>query len=268
MSCVFNSARSRIRLIWTAVGLSQKKAREKWDEQNPESKPLTPQAVKQAISRMREKVGSDLWDRQLYVYLTNFLRINELTCKKCKGDGAKCRACNGTGRYRPPPHKSQVTEGVSLLLPRMGPGLFWGYEEHRQRAATNRERCVRRTRCKRRDCTQVRNDAGFWLACQLRDNRYSRWEAESAMKDYASRVPSTNTKGVPEPYSEGEALASLQQAYSRQPREPWQVSADVQPAARPRPLAPAAFHGLVGQFVRTVEPHTEAAPWASACGDA
>ena len=82
-------------------GLSQKKARAKWDEQNPESKPLTPEAVKQAISRMQEKVGSDLWDRRLYVYLTNFPRIKELTCKECKGDGARCRACNGTGRIPP-----------------------------------------------------------------------------------------------------------------------------------------------------------------------
>ncbi len=59
-------------------GLSQKKAREKWDDLNPESNPLTPEAVKQAISRMREKVESDLWDRRLYVYVTNYPQLKDL----------------------------------------------------------------------------------------------------------------------------------------------------------------------------------------------
>jgi hypothetical protein len=66
-----------------------------------------------------------------------------------------------------------------------------------------------------------RNNSGFWLACQLRDNGYSIGEAEAAMRDYWSRVPSTNTKGKREPYAEGEIMASLGQAYSRIPREPW-----------------------------------------------
>lgn len=34
------------------------------------------------------------------------------------------------------------------------------------------------------------------------------------------------------------------------------------PPQRPRPLGPAAFHGPVGEFVRLVEPHTEADPAA------
>jgi hypothetical protein len=66
-----------------------------------------------------------------------------------------------------------------------------------------------------------RNNAGFWLACQLRDNGYEIGAAESAMRSYLSRVPSTNTKGLREPYTEREMLASLSQAYSRSAREPW-----------------------------------------------
>jgi Bifunctional DNA primase/polymerase, N-terminal len=66
-----------------------------------------------------------------------------------------------------------------------------------------------------------RNDAGIWLACQLRDNGYSQGEAETAMRNYQSSTPSTNAKGQREPYSVAEALASLRQAYSRPAREKW-----------------------------------------------
>jgi putative DNA primase/helicase len=68
-----------------------------------------------------------------------------------------------------------------------------------------------------------RNDAGFWLAAQLRDNCYSQGEAEQVMLDYACRVPDENTKGQNEQYSRREALASLRQAYARPAREPWVV---------------------------------------------
>lgn len=66
-----------------------------------------------------------------------------------------------------------------------------------------------------------RNDAGFWLAAQLRDNDYSETEAEKVICHYAARVPATNAKGQPEMYSDREALASVRQAYKRQSREPW-----------------------------------------------
>jgi antirestriction protein len=39
-----------------------------------------------------------------------------------------------------------------------------------------------------------RNNSDFWLACQLRDSGYNESDAESAMRDYHSRVPPTNTK--------------------------------------------------------------------------
>jgi hypothetical protein len=66
-----------------------------------------------------------------------------------------------------------------------------------------------------------RNDAGFWLACQLRDNGYGIGEAESAIRNYQSSVPSTNAKGQREPYAVAEAMGSLREAYSRPAREPW-----------------------------------------------
>jgi hypothetical protein len=66
-----------------------------------------------------------------------------------------------------------------------------------------------------------RNNAGFWLACQLRDNGHSSGEAEVVMRDYRSRVPSSNTKGKHEAYTEPEMKASLREAYSKPAREPW-----------------------------------------------
>lgn len=60
-----------------------------------------------------------------------------------------------------------------------------------------------------------RNEAGFWLALQLRDERYTEAEAEPTMRAYIQAV--TGLK--PEPYTETEALASLASAYSRPPRD-------------------------------------------------
>ena len=72
-----------------------------------------------------------------------------------------------------------------------------------------------------RVATHGRNNGGFALAVQLRDDGYSEIEAEQIMLEYAARAPSINVKGQPEPYSPAEARASLRQAYSRPPREPW-----------------------------------------------
>ena len=62
-----------------------------------------------------------------------------------------------------------------------------------------------------------RNNAGFWLACQLRDQGVAEAEASRAMADYARRVPPRNSRGQVEAYSEREALASLKSAYRRAP---------------------------------------------------
>lgn len=127
-----------------------------------------------------------------------------------------------------------------------------------------------------------RNDAGFWLACQLRDIGLGSDEAEEIMMAYQASVGGANTKGHTEPYSVEEALASLRQAYSREPREPLEririvCGADSDSASGdagtddlppikarpwPEPLAPEVFRGLAGEFIRLVDPHTEADPAA------
>jgi hypothetical protein len=59
-----------------------------------------------------------------------------------------------------------------------------------------------------------RNHAGFYLACQLRDEGYGEGEAEATMLDFAASVPDPGT------YSDGEALKAMRQAYRETPREP------------------------------------------------
>jgi putative DNA primase/helicase len=66
-----------------------------------------------------------------------------------------------------------------------------------------------------------RNNGGFWLACQLRDNRLSQSEALPFMERYVAQVKHTNMKGNAEPFTRAEAEASLEQAYGAMPREPW-----------------------------------------------
>jgi hypothetical protein len=60
-----------------------------------------------------------------------------------------------------------------------------------------------------------RNQTGLDLACQLRDSGMSKSEAESFMLQYQRTVD-----GGSHPYTEREALASLDQAYSTERREP------------------------------------------------
>src|ERR1017187_9845250 len=70
--------------------------------------------------------------------------------------------------------------------------------------------------------SEGRNNAGFWLAVQLRDNGYSQSEARSAMQGYVGRVPGTNTKGQREAYTATEALASVREAFKVPARHPWE----------------------------------------------
>ncbi len=77
-----------------------------------------------------------------------------------------------------------------------------------------------------------RNNAGFWLACQLRDNRVPRDEAEQVIRAYADRVPPTNSKGMEERYRVEEALASLESAYREEARDAWSDVAPPSPAAQ------------------------------------
>lgn len=66
-----------------------------------------------------------------------------------------------------------------------------------------------------------RNESGFWLACQLRDNGFSELDAEDILRRYVSQVPGTNSKGEREDYTFEEARRSLGQAYRREAREAW-----------------------------------------------
>ena len=61
-----------------------------------------------------------------------------------------------------------------------------------------------------------RHNAGLWLACQLRDARLDRTEAEAVMRDYAAAVPQHGR----DPYTAGEALGTLSSAYKTPPRDP------------------------------------------------
>jgi putative DNA primase/helicase len=69
--------------------------------------------------------------------------------------------------------------------------------------------------------SEGRNNAGFWLAAQLRDNGYSQFEADSIIMRYVGLVPATNLKGQHEPYTAAEARASLREAYSQPARDAW-----------------------------------------------
>lgn len=62
-----------------------------------------------------------------------------------------------------------------------------------------------------------RNEIGFWLACQLRDERYSFEDAWKVMKRFATRVSSVNGR---HPYTSQEAYNSLTQAYGQPARLP------------------------------------------------
>jgi putative DNA primase/helicase len=64
-----------------------------------------------------------------------------------------------------------------------------------------------------RGTMEGRNNAGFWLACQLRDLGLVEAEASLTMAEYTRRVPPNNSKGQREAYTEQEALASLKSAY-------------------------------------------------------
>lgn len=62
---------------------------------------------------------------------------------------------------------------------------------------------------------ESRNVKGFWLACQLRDLGLDAGAGSEYMRDYARAMPEGD-----HPYTEEDAQKSLEQAYSRAPREP------------------------------------------------
>lgn len=89
-----------------------------------------------------------------------------------------------------------------------------------------------------------RNNAGFWLACQLRDNGYAREEAREVAAEYAESVPPmADADGVIHDYGEREAQHSIDEAFKRPPRSPWAPLDDgadkraQRPNAEPKTLA-------------------------------
>lgn len=84
-----------------------------------------------------------------------------------------------------------------------------------------------------------RNNAGFGLATQARDNGFSEAEAISMMDEYRRSTSDKNAKGQAEPYTADEAGKSVESAYSRKPRPGWSKSAPRQTRQAKQP-APAA----------------------------
>lgn len=92
-----------------------------------------------------------------------------------------------------------------------------GSDRPAQRRSVDADSLIRRAL--ERAGKEGRNNAGFWLACQMRDREASESEAEQAARWYASSVAQTNTKGQHEPYTANEALASVREAYRAPKRE-------------------------------------------------
>jgi predicted P-loop ATPase len=128
--------------------------------------------------------------------------------------------------------------------------------------------------------TDGRNNAGFGLALQLRDNGYSQSEAIGIIRSYVGRAGSTNTKGQKEAYTMAEAGASVRKAYESPAREPWgrrvngqdqQHRADCGSSTRHTDAPPAALPAVEKQTPNLLagihrdrgnaEPTATAAPW-------
>jgi P4 family phage/plasmid primase-like protien len=87
-----------------------------------------------------------------------------------------------------------------------------------------------------RAATKSRNETGFMLAGQLRDNGYSESDAEAiGLADYVPRVPATTPDGVIEPYTAEEYRASVRQAYTQPARDPWPAAPGKRTAANSAP---------------------------------
>jgi hypothetical protein len=112
----------------------------------------------------------------------------------------------------------------------------------------------------------ARNQIGFELACQLRDNGIDYAEAQSTMVEYVGRCPAGT-----HPYTEEEALASLAEAYGHPKRAPWGAEPPAPPPStpepQPSPRAPARptgellgeVEGLLRRFVHFRDDHAPAA---------
>lgn len=124
----------------------------------------------------------------------------------------------------------------------------------RERARVLVERAVGRT-----DELGSRNAACFWLACQLRDSRYTKADAEASAREFASAV----ARDKADPFTVTEALATVASAYAERPREP-----ALRPAERPGErfplIGPSALADRVPPMewlIRGVWPLGSYGPW-------
>lgn len=90
-----------------------------------------------------------------------------------------------------------------------------------------------------------RDDTGLWLACQLRDERYTRDEAWAIVEAYQQAVEHDKEPS----YSESAAKVNLQQAFDREARKPSGKGEDAgTPALEDGPLAVYVGERFRGQF--------------------
>ena len=88
-----------------------------------------------------------------------------------------------------------------------------------------------------------RNNDGFNLACQLRDNGYSESETISCLLNFQSRAPSVNARGEREAYTKDEAIASARSAFMEPPRDPWTPRSGTRDPQRDSRLQPPPTNG-------------------------
>lgn len=147
-----------------------------------------------------------------------------------RADGGYAVFCgrNGAGEYQQlrdltPDPLTMLPDDLKNYLGLSHPPKERGNGNFKQKTSNNGRVSIEvlTSRALDRVGTEGRNNAGFWLACQARDNGYSQSEAESAIQAYGDRVPETNTKGEREAYTLHDAIASVREAYRKPDRDPW-----------------------------------------------
>ncbi|HRJ21980.1 MAG TPA: bifunctional DNA primase/polymerase, partial [Bryobacteraceae bacterium] len=165
-----------------------------------------------------------------------------------RGDGGYAIFCgaNDNGRYQvirelePLPFEAIPAQIRELLKARQAEPISNGHRPTAPaQSGTHASREVLIREALDRSLSEGRNNAGFWLAAQARDNRFIKAEAVSMLLEYQRSTSDKNAKGETEPYTEAEARKAVEQAYSRAPREPWSKSAPRQTRQAKQP-APAA----------------------------
>lgn len=94
-----------------------------------------------------------------------------------------------------------------------------------------------------------RNDEAVWLSSQLRDSGVDRSTAESTLRQFSAHV----TDDRDHSYSENEAVRTLDAVFARSPRPPAFEKTYPKPV-----MGRDAFHGILGEIVDELLPHTEA----------